>query len=267
MTALTITPFVVTGCARSGTTYMAVTLSRLGLRCGHEVVFGPRTRSFEGFGRQHGDSSWLAAPFLGQLPQDTVVMHRIRHPLKVVNSLLGIRFFVDRSRPFLAADDAYTRVKWRVREELMRRGEVEPSDKGPRPHTAYRAFVHAYAPEIWDEPTPEERALRYWFLWNRMVEDGARPERVRYRRHFVERFDDADLSGELNAIGLPLPPEVVALVTESVPRDTNSKRVARLRWDDLPAGPARAAAERLAGEYGYDPRHPGTVPSGTAGSR
>src|SRR5690242_2679693 len=109
MPDLSLQPFVVTGCARSGTTYMSALLSGLGLRIGHEVVFGPRTRSFDGWQGQHGDSSWLAAPFLGDLG-DAPVFHQVRHPLKVVRSLVGVRFFADRSAAFLHGDDLYTRA-------------------------------------------------------------------------------------------------------------------------------------------------------------
>ena len=269
MPPVSLRPFVVTGCARSGTAYTAAVLSRLGLRCGHEVVFGPATRAFTGFGGQHGDSSWLAVPFLGQLPagpDGAVVLHRVRHPLKVVRSLLGIRFFDDRSRAFLTADVAYTKVKWRIREELMARGEVEASDKGARPHAAYRAYVRTYAPELWDEPTPAERALRYWAMWNRRVEAAgpgraAGARRLEVRRHFVETLDDAGLAAELAVVGLPVSAEHVGLVTAAVPRDTNTKRVVDVGWDDLPAGPARTAAEELATAYGYDPRDPRVPPT------
>jgi hypothetical protein len=259
-------PFVVTGCARSGTTYLSVVLSRLGLRCGHEVVFGPRTRSFEGFRGQHGDSSWLAVPFLPELPADTLVLHRVRHPLRVVRSLLGIRFFDDRSAAFLTGDVAYTQIKWRVREELMARGEVEPSDKGPRPHRVYRTYLKTYAPDVWAEATAAERALRYWVDWNRRVEDEHSRGRLEVHRHFVETIDDAGLARELAAIGLPVGADHVSMVTEAVPRDTNTKRVLDASWDDLPDGPARRAAEALAADYGYDPRDPSALPTAGAGT-
>ena len=164
MTTVDLRPFVVTGCARSGTAYTAAVLSGLGLRCGHEVVFGPRTRGFDGWHGQHGDSSWLAAPFLDQLG-DALVFHQVRHPLKVVRSLVGVRFFADRGAAFLHGDDAYTRAKWAVRERLTAAGHVEQSDKGPRPHKVYREFVRTYAPELWEPATEVERSLRYWLTW------------------------------------------------------------------------------------------------------
>jgi hypothetical protein len=253
---LELRPFVVTGCARSGTAYMAVTLTRLGLQCGHEVVFGPRTRAFTGFHGQHGDSSWLAAPFLEQLPPDTLVLHRIRHPLRVVRSLLGVKFFQDRANAWLWSDDAYTRSKWQVRRALMAAGHVEASAKGPRPHTAYRGFLNTYAPQVWAEPTPAHRALRYWADWNRLVEQQVNDAGLTYRRHLVEHYDDESLAADLACVGLPVTPDHVRLVTAAVPRDTNSRRVTDDAWDDLPDSPAKEAATELAQRYGYDPRTP-----------
>ena len=253
---LELRPFVVTGCARSGTAYMALVLSRLGLRCGHEVVFGPRSRAFTGFHGQHGDSSWLAAPFLAQLPSDTLVIHRIRHPLRVVRSLLGVQFFQDRTNAWLWSDDAYTRGKWQVRRALMAAGHVEPSAKGPRPHTVYRAFLNTYAPQVWDEPSPAHRALRYWADWNGLVEQQVAAAGLTYRRHLVEDYDDNALAADLTDVGLPISADHVHLVTESVPRDTNSRRTSDDTWGDLPDSPAKAAAAELAVHYGYDPDAP-----------
>jgi hypothetical protein len=259
MTGADLSPFVVTGCARSGTAYLAAVFSRLGLSCGHEVVFGPRTRRFDGFDGQHGDSSWLAAPFLAQLPDDTLILHRVRHPLKVVRSLLGVRFFTDRGRAFLTGDDLYTKVKWQVRRHLTRLGHVEPSDKGPRPHVIYRRYLRQYAPQVWAETTPSDRALRYWCDWNRMIL--AHAGRDGYRRHHVETLDDAGIAAMLAEIGVQVSPSHVGLVTRVVPRDLNSRRLTDIGWDALPDSPARRDAEMMAGSFGYDPRAPDRPPA------
>jgi hypothetical protein len=252
-------PFVVTGCARSGTAYMAAVFSRLGLSCGHEVVFGPRTRRFDGFGGQHGDSSWLAAPFLAQLPDDTLILHRVRHPLKVVRSLLGVRFFADRGRAFLTGDDIYARAKWQVRQQLTRLGHVEQSAKGPRPHLVYRGYLRKYAPQVWAESTPGERALRYWCDWNQMILSHA--GRDGYRRHHTETLDDEAIAEMLAEIGVVVTTSHVGLVTDVVPRDLNSRRVTPVSWDVLPDSAARRDAEALAVQLGYDPRAPDRRPA------
>lgn len=254
MPALTLRPFVVTGTARSGTAYAAMLLSGLGLRIGHEDVFGPRTRSFDGWQGQDGDSSWLAAPFLDQLP-DALVLHQLRHPLKVVRSLVGVRFFADRSRLFLDGDDAYTRTKWKVRESLMRAGHVPESDHGPRPHKVYRAFLDTYDPGLWRFHTEAERALAYWVEWTHRIREHAGDER--YRCYQLEQLDAEHLSKLLGDVGLVVTPGHVAHAMTKVRPDLNSKRVAHgLQWSDLPAGPMKSAAEELAAVLGYDVREP-----------
>jgi hypothetical protein len=253
-------PFVVTGCARSGTTYMAALLSGLGLRIGHEVVFGPRTRSFDGWRGLNGDSSWLAAPFLADL-DDALVFHQVRHPLKVVRSLVGIRFFAERTPLFLAGDDLYTRAKWQVRERLMAAGHVEHSDKGPRPHKVYRAFVDTYAPQLWEPATEPERALRYWLDWTRLIVANAEPDA--YAVHHVERLEEDVVSEMLGRVGLEVTPEHVALAMTKVPQDTNSIRIAPLEWSDLPDTPLRREAEAYAEELGYVAADPSVLPRAT----
>ena len=257
MPAPVLEPFAVTGCARSGTTYISAVLGGLGLRCGHEVVFGPRTRSFTGFGDQHGDCSWLAAPFLDQTG-DALVFHQVRHPLKVVRSLLGVRFFADRGPIFLHGDDLYTRMKWRVREQLAAAGHVEPSTKLHRPHLVYRAFLREYAPEVWTPQSEAERALTYWVVWTRMIRQLR--DQPRYHAHHVERLDEAAIADMLQRIGLDVSEGHVALAMEKVPTDLNSRRVAELEWSDLPDTPLRREAAELAEELGYSPADPRTAP-------
>lgn len=257
MEPITLRPFVVTGCARSGTTYMAAVLSGLGLRVGHEVVFGPRVRAFTGWHGQHGDSSWLAAPFLDQI-DDALVFHQIRHPLKVVRSLVGVRFFADRGPTFLHGDDAYTRAKWAMRERLMAAGHVEQSDKGPRPHKVYREYLRTYAPQLWEPATEAERALSYWLTWTRKVAATARPEN--YTAHHVELLDESVIAGLLEQVGLSVSHQHVGLAMAKVPHDMNTRRVASLEWTDLPDTPLRHEAEAYAAQLGYLPNDPSVRP-------
>jgi hypothetical protein len=235
---------------------MATLLSRLGLTVGHEVVFGPRSRGFNGFQGMQGDCSWLAAPFLAELPPDSVVIHQVRHPLAVTRSLVGIRFFDDRSRAFLAADDVYTRAKWQVRRGLMARGHVERSTKGPRPHHVYRGFVAAEAPQLLDDPDPVVRCVRYWWWWNELVERSAQQAGLEYVRHHLEDVGPDQLAFELVRIGLPVTADHVALVVDGLTQDVNAQRRAKLAWNNVPLGPDRKRAEALAARYGYTPDRP-----------
>jgi hypothetical protein len=193
------------------------------------------------------------------LPDDTLILHRVRHPLKVVRSLLGVRFFADRGHAFLAGDDIYTKVKWQVRQQLTRLGHIERSEKGPRPHLAYRRYLREYAPQVWAEITPSDRALRYWCDWNQMILSHA--GRQGYRRHYTETLDDEAIAEMLAEVGVAVTASHVGLVTRVVPRDLNSRRVTPVGWDVLPDSPARQDAEALAVRLGYDPRAPDRRPA------
>lgn len=83
---------VITGTGRSGTGYISELLRASGVPCGHEQVFtcvGRERRPF-----LLADASWMAA---AELPIRWPVLHQVRNPLDVINSLVGIRFFSDRT--------------------------------------------------------------------------------------------------------------------------------------------------------------------------
>lgn len=66
---------LVTGCGRSGTGYAAKALQALGLDVGHEHE------------RKNGTSDWRAVAWpLEKVVQYDLVLHQVRHPLKVIAS-------------------------------------------------------------------------------------------------------------------------------------------------------------------------------------
>jgi hypothetical protein len=86
--------FLVAATSRSGTTYTAMALSRLGFRCGHEQVFSPwKPWGFRGWGDFDGDSSCYAVPYLHQLPGETLIIHQVRDPLAVIRSIANWGIF------------------------------------------------------------------------------------------------------------------------------------------------------------------------------
>lgn len=246
-------PFVVTGCPRSGTHYLSEVLARVGLVCRHEAVFGPKQRGFEGFGAAHGDSSWLAVPFLAQLPPDSIVLHQVRHPLDVVRSLLGIGFLEDVSAWREGLYGARASLRWRARTLLSGPLGLPPSDIGPRPLAAFRRFVIEHEPEVFAERSPAERALRLWVSWNiaTTTTSAGSVSSAGYRRYRVEDLDAGLLVELLADIGLPVSLPQAALALDTASREKNSRQRADIAWADLPAGPARRAAEALATDYGY----------------
>jgi len=248
---------VITGTARSGTAYMGALMGGLGLRFGHEEIFGPRSRSFVSWYGQNGDSSWLAAPFLDQVPE-ALIVHQVRHPLKVVRSLVGVKFLADRGAAFLAGDDAWTRIKWRTREKLLELGHVEESDKGPRPHKVYRAFVDTYVPEAWAADSLVERSLTYWVRWTEKVLQHR--DEDRYQVHHLELMSPDSISAILRRIGLDVTAAHVALAMSKLPPDLNTRKVAKFEWADIPGSAIKVRAEELADLLGYVAAEPARPP-------
>jgi hypothetical protein len=79
--------FIVVGTLRCGTSYTAQLLNRMGLACGHGWVYTPdRVRRYPGV-ELLGDAGPLAAPSARGFPG--LVLHQVRHPLKMIGSLLG----------------------------------------------------------------------------------------------------------------------------------------------------------------------------------
>ena len=81
--------FLITGCGRSGTKYMAELMGALGISCGHELVFTSAGYDGEWGDWPTGESSSYAPPLLDKLPSDVVVFHVVRNPLHVVRSILA----------------------------------------------------------------------------------------------------------------------------------------------------------------------------------
>lgn len=116
---------IVTGCQRSGT----MTCAKI-FGINHEVVFVPGVKLEILKNRKiASESSWLAQPFVNYLNSIHKIIHIVRHPLAVVNSLLGIGF-------------------WEYSE-----------------HEPYRNFVERYLP-IPEDYSSLEKSLYYWFEWN-----------------------------------------------------------------------------------------------------
>lgn len=219
MTAAMEPRFVITGCRRSGTVYSSTLLSRLGVACGHETIFYPSAllerSSLAWPATWLGDASWFAAPYLENLPAETLVLHQVRDPLAVIRSLQRTRFF------------------------------DQPS--------SYRRFAELHEPDI-ASGSSLERAMRYWTAWNRLTERAAQVEHLRYRRYRLEDLELGFLEQLLADIGRPVP-EDLASIYASVPLDTNSEGSKEhdheIRWATLPQGPVLDELIELGEHYGY----------------
>jgi len=228
--------FVVTGTGRSGTGFAAALFTAAGLPCGHEAVFrekpglldrgaprkGAKARAKEPIGRLRedlrrrrtmlqGDASWMAAPRLRRFRG--VSFLQLRHPLLVVRSFVGTRFFSDSTQ-----------------------------------HRAQRSFAAAYMQITGDDVFD---AMRWWVVWNELgaawatnvyrIEAldqqvfagmlgllNARAPIARAERAFAEVPSDVNSS------------------------QRRGDRAGNLNWSDLPSGKEKKDLEISARRFGYE---------------
>lgn len=117
--------FLISGCGRSGTTWAHRLFTELGYRTRHENQFSP----VKAGPLRVPESSWLAVPFLDDLPTRVRVLRVMRDPYEVARSAA--------ERPFL--------------------GDL----KHP-----YGAFVHRHRPDITAPGDRLGRAIRWAALWD-----------------------------------------------------------------------------------------------------
>lgn len=135
--------FVITGCGRSGTMWAAEALTAAELPCTHEHSCSSWTDDYgddqiwRDTPASLGESSWQAAPFVGEMQRAGVpVVHLVRHPVEVASSLVS-------NQMLLPVD-----------------GELKPWHK----------FLSAHIGDwIW-RLHPHDRALQFWTDWNRLIE-------------------------------------------------------------------------------------------------
>lgn len=211
-----------TGCPRSGTGYTSKLFTELGLPCGHEDIF-----NIDGLSKTNqivwprwfvGESSWLAAPFLGMLPRDLVVFHQVREPVAFTRSLLRSRFF-------------------------------QQPDK-------YTAFAFARFPELLNASLSHvERCLLMWLRWNEMIEDDLTREERIHCRYQVEYLDMDKLADLTRAIGHEADSWASARSFAAVPTNYNTRGNKEgdesIRWSGVPASELKSEVESLARRYGY----------------
>jgi hypothetical protein len=195
--------FVVTGCARSATTYTAQVLTAAGCACTHEAVFGPHTTGFSGWGSAQGDSSWLAVPFLGQLPAGTVIVHQIRQPRAAVDALVRFELFAAQRtglRQDLSALARYVRGHG-VRAVVDGLNPRRRRERGRRLRSDFVGFLRQHCPEAFAESTEVARAARYWVVWNTRIEHAAAAAGLPYRRLRVDELDAEHLGSIVEELG------------------------------------------------------------------
>ena len=251
-------PFIITGCARSGTAYTSRLLTAAGVPCTHEEVFSlevAETVSADGWRaacrrwRKPGDwadpdsdspappakgeSSWLAAPLLDQLPKDILVFHQLRNPLHVIRSLMRRRFF----HPNRGTGSDYAKY---ARRQMKR--EVFSQDWNT----------------IEDADSPLVQCMKYWVRWTQFTSHRIwiGPSLVRGFCYRVEDLSEDQLffPRMLRAITgswVPSSPDLF----ERVPVGVNHRSVEMdagadvISWSDLPEIPTKRTLEQMASSW------------------
>lgn len=129
--------FVATGTGRCATKSVARMFHFAGLVSGHEEAFqwGGGMPDFDGeFSHLEVDTSYLAAPFVGRLPDSVKIIHLIRHPIRAIESI-------------------YDGQWW----------------DGPETMASYSLFVHNTLPSLHDYEG-WDKYVHYVLEWNRMIE-------------------------------------------------------------------------------------------------
>jgi len=234
--------FLVVATPRSATGYTASLLASLGLDCGHERYFKVKTdvSAFLNEPGFVGDCSWMAVPFIDQVPADIPIVHQTRDPLKTIRSLLELRF-------------------------LNLDSESRPVRTGPR--ARFTEFAMAHCPEVLGCKTELERAAWFYYHWNRKIDavaDGRRVLRVR-----VEDLDAKLLRNVMAFIGAELSDDADERLERALgvlPTDVNAKTrdktplEGEVTWEVLPP-----AVVELAESYGYGVESAGHASPSRAG--
>ena len=221
---MTARPFVVTGCAGRARPTSP--------RCSKSSVSGAATKrcsparaKFPGFGGWEGDSSWLAVPFLGQLPPGTVVIHVVREPSAVIRSLVATRFFTESTSRlhndlFMAMEVLRASgVRGFVRRLDPRRGR-----RLRRDFVAFRRALHCAG--AFEEPTDSARAARYWIEWNDRVA-GVAGGALPYERVRIEELDASRAKQLLERMDRAVEPDAVDRALAAVSATANRRSDAR----------------------------------------
>ena len=198
--------FIVTGCPRSGTMYAAKLFGELGVRMGHEDVFGvpqglggaPRWEGYE------ADSSWLAVPHLPL--DDVVVLHQVRHPLEFVRSVVGY------TEPGFLTDE--------------------------RARFPFSRVVGRHAPEVYAPASQVERAAVMWRVWNDTAKLHAG---LTYR---LEDLDAALLLRLCRMVELDVTAQQAEGALVRLSKTTNrTQRDESVEWEDIAPIVGEAAAQ------------------------
>lgn len=181
---MTYKRFVVTGTGRSGTKFASHLFTRCGLPCTHQSTYTERNRApnpdYQG---KKGASSAFAAPYVNEINDDTLIIHQVRNPERVIASLIKNRHLVTQKQ-----NDATKRY-------------VEHVDL---------SGCDTYA----------EQAAALWVRWNNLVLQAEK--RKNYILHRVEDYNAEFVMAVGESLGVKIKRRVVDYVLKELGQDTGT---------------------------------------------
>ena len=203
---------------------MSALLCKLDITAQHEGFFNPQPY------RPHGvkvwlesdyrvESSWMAAPEIGEFPRQVSVLHLVRDPLESIRSFVGIRFLTD--------------------EELA--------------VNTYTQFAQKHCPEAFTPATSAERAMAFWYRWNGLVEKQAVAAGLACWRMKLGEIQPESLAFVLSAsLGVTRVGDRIRSAMDTLGSRVNHRhRDERIQWADIPQSDTKREAEAMATRYGY----------------
>lgn len=235
--------FLITGCGRSGTGYLANLLAANGVKCGHEKVFGVKGVDFEELGKYSGDSSWFAPLWMKEVPEikNTPVVHVVRNPHDVTRSFYRLGVFSDSIWGHVFANRA----------GLSRIGGILG-----KPHSFWKRVRYvndiraalAANTDIFSQDLEIARCYEYWYEWNLFVERSVQEANLKY---FRVNLEDLGLATKMKNVANHLE---IDEIDRSLKVGKNRKKfygerpIPEFVFDDLPnAKKIRSLSDR----YGY----------------
>jgi len=187
--------FIVTGTPRSATKYAARLLSALGVMCTHETHLRPLATVVDCLrwwaGDTGGESSWMAWTLLPLFPESVPVLHTIRNPWHVIDSLSNRNSILKDRDTFKA-----------------------------RSMLSVRDTIAIYAPRVWTYERRIDRAAAFVVDWNAAIEK-ALVGRQRFTYH-VDRLSTRTIGHLLRTIGAERTADEIDAALAEVKTDTNA---------------------------------------------
>jgi hypothetical protein len=152
--------YLIVGCGRSGTGYLAKAISNSGKYCGHEEKY--TLSGMNELSQNIYESSWFSVPFLGELPKNVKILHIVRDPRKVIGSFYRIGLF---------ADEIWQHLTFGRPASFINRSIFKPRSaiKRMKLVNQHRIYFKEHT-DIFSCDGEISRLQRYWLEWNKKIQ-------------------------------------------------------------------------------------------------